>query len=380
MKSGIKKDLVLEVFSELAYNLRTGQNLSRIKIGLTISGSEIDASELIKAAELVMKKDPSLEVIIIGESLETNLQVYNVTDEKEVHEKLNELLKANVIDGAVAMNYSFPIGVATVGKVIAPATGKPMYIATTTGTSDTDRIKSMVKNTVYGIAVAKTDGIDNPTVGILNIEGARQVERQLNNMRKNGFNFTWGHSKRSDGGQILRGNDLIMGSVDVVITDTLTGNILMKLFSAYNSGGEYETMGYGYGPGVGPDIDNIVCIVSRASGMPVVCGAIEYCASMIRNNLNKISTELITNADKYINKPKETKHLNQQENITCPPEKTTNSQIDGIDILELDDAVRLLWKNNIYATSGMGCTGPVILLAADDKEKAMEILKSSQYF
>ena len=64
------------------------------------------------------------------------------------------------------MHYPFPIGVSTVGKVVTPGKGKPMYIATTTGTSDTDRISGMVKNAIYGIIAAKADGVENPTVGI----------------------------------------------------------------------------------------------------------------------------------------------------------------------------------------------------------------------
>ena len=35
----------------------------------------------------------------------------------------------------------------------------------------------MVKNGIYGIIAAKAYGIENPTVGILNLDGARQVER-----------------------------------------------------------------------------------------------------------------------------------------------------------------------------------------------------------
>jgi hypothetical protein len=48
----------------------------------------------------------------------------------------------------------------------------------------------------------------------------------------------------------------------------------------------------------------------------------------------------------------------------------TAEQIPGIDIMELDDAVRALWKEQIFAATGMGCTGPIILVAAEDKEKA----------
>ena len=69
--------------------------------------------------------------------------------------------------------------VATVGKVVTPARGKPMYLAATTGISDTDRVCGMVKNAVYGVIAAKADGIESPTVGIANVDGARQAERAL---------------------------------------------------------------------------------------------------------------------------------------------------------------------------------------------------------
>ena len=42
-------------------------------------------------------------------------------------------------------------------------------------------------------------------------------------------NFT--ESVRADGGAVMRGNDLLTGTPDVMITDSLTGNILMKMFS-----------------------------------------------------------------------------------------------------------------------------------------------------
>ena len=64
---------------------------------------------------------------------------------------------------------------------------------------------------------------------------------------------------------------------------------------------------------------------------------------------------------------------------TPPPAKITAEQIPGIDILELEDAVKVLWKNKIFASSGMGCTGPVILVAGEDKASALEILRANQY-
>ena len=94
---------------------------------------------------------------------------------EDIHKEMEKLLDSGEIDAAVTMHYPFPIGVSTVGKVITPGIGKPMYLATTTGTSDTDRIAGMVKNAIYGIIAAKADGIENPTVGIANIDGARPV-------------------------------------------------------------------------------------------------------------------------------------------------------------------------------------------------------------
>ena len=47
--------------------------------------------------------------------------------------------------------------------------------------------------------------------------------------------------------------------------------------------------------------------------------------------------------------------------------------------MELEDAVQVLWKNNIYAESGMGCTGPVILVNDSKLNKAVEVLISAGY-
>ena len=47
--------------------------------------------------------------------------------------------------------------------------------------------------------------------------------------------------------------------------------------------------------------------------------------------------------------------------------------------MDLEDAVQALWKAGIYAESGMGCTGPIVLMAADKKEKSLEILKAAGF-
>ena len=131
----------------------------------------------------------------------------------------------------------------------------------------------MILNALYGTAVAKARGIEDPKVGILNVDGAQIVYRSLKQLEENGYEIAFGSTVRQEGGSILRGNDLIAGSVDVCVTDTLTGNVLVKVFSAYNTGGNYESLGWGYGPSVGEDWPYVISIISRASGS-VIANAI----------------------------------------------------------------------------------------------------------
>ena len=46
---------------------------------------------------------------------------------------------------------------------------------------------------------------------------------------------------------------------------------------------------------------------------------------------------------------------------------------------DLEDAVKVLWKQNIYAESGMGCTGPIIRVSDANLAKAEEELKKAGY-
>lgn len=376
-------NIAQEVLRETAQGLRTGQVGKKTRIGLTTLGSEIEPLELVRGAQRAMSQDHNLEVVIIGPSAQQPIENIPAQSEEEVHSILEDHLDRKNLDGVVTMHYPFPIGVATVGKIVTPARGRTLYIATTTGTSDTDRIQAMIKNAVFGIAAARADGLSDPAIGILNVEGARQVERHLLQMQERGYQFTWGESQRSDGGHILRGNDLIMGSVDVVVTDTLTGNILMKMFSAFNSGGNYETSGFGYGPGMGEGFDRLVCILSRASGTPVVTGAIQYCASVSRNGWKKVISQEVEQARRAgwkITPAAMPPAENIAEiSVTAPPQKVTDEQIAGVEILDLEDAVKSLWQQNIYAASGMGCTGPIVMVASEDRAAAVEILKKNGY-
>jgi len=50
-----------------------------------------------------------------------------------------------------------------------------------------------------------------------------------------------------------------------------------------------------------------------------------------------------------------------------------------VEVFVIEDAVRLLWKQGVYASAGMGCTGPVVMVAEEDAEQALSLLKEGGY-
>ncbi|CCQ95237.1 Glycine/sarcosine/betaine reductase complex component C subunit alpha [[Clostridium] ultunense Esp] len=380
------KNMIGKVFSDIADAVETGQFGEKVRVGLTTLGSEHGVENLVKGAEMAQEKDPSIEVVLIGPKVDSKLTQVVVDSEDEGYKKMEEMLDNGEIGACVTMHYSFPIGVSTVGRVVTPGKGREMIIATTTGTSSPHRVEAMVKNGINGIITAKALGIENPTVGILNVDGARQVERALNELNSNGYSINLTESMRADGGSVMRGNDLLAGVPDVMVTDTLTGNILMKVFSSYTTGGSYESLGYGYGPGIGEDYDRVILILSRASGIPVVANAISYGASLIKGNVSKIAKAEFEKANKAGLKDilkgltKDTKKAeDDDEEVVAPPSETVTGTISGIDIMDLEDAVKVLWKEGIYAESGMGCTGPIVMVNEERLAKSIEILSEAGY-
>ena len=301
-------------------------------------------------------------------------------DAEEGHKKMIDLLDKRKIDGCVTQHFDFPIGVSTVGMLVAPGSGKNMVLSTTTGTMSTNRVEGMVKNSIAGIAAAKSVGIDNPSVGILNVDGARGTLRALKELQSKGYKINFAQSLRKNGEVLMRGNDLLSGTPDVMVCDSLTGNILIKIFSAYTTGGDYETLGYGYGPGIGENYDKLVNIVSRASGAPLICEALKYCAVCAENDVLKVAKSEFQRArnaglEEILNRERPS----ESGEIKIPPKEVVTYAIPGIDILELDSACRALWKDGIYSESGMGCTGPVILVNSEKGSQAVEVLKKAGY-
>jgi len=164
---------------------------------------------------------------------------------------------------------------------------------------------------------------------------------------------------------------------------------LMKVFSSFTTGGDYEASGYGYGPGVGEGYERIIMILSRASGAPVVAGAIRYAADLVRGNLKRVA-EAEFAAARNAGWPslgdvpgqqaqKAAGRADTGAGIAPPAAKVVTHEIPGVDILQLEDAVRALWAAGIYAESGMGCTGPIVMVAQEDTDAAVGLLGERGY-
>lgn len=378
--SSVEK-MIAKTFLRMAEGLESGSFGERPRIAFTGLGSEHGEENALEAARMAAAR--GVDVYYIGSFACEGVKTVPVKNEEEAHKKMEQMLQDGEADGAVTMHYPFPIGVSTVGRAVTPAKGKEMFIACTTGTSSAERVHGMIKNTVSGIIAAKACGIQNPTVGILNVDGARQTEMALNELKENGYAFRWADSARSEGGAVMRGNDVLRGTPDVLVTDSLTGNVLIKMLSAYLTGGSFESTGFGYGPGLGKDYEKLILIISRASGAPLIANALEYAAALVRGEVFRIAKEEFAKAERAglneILLARKAAKSAEAETVQAPPREPCVASVAGIDVMDLDDAVKVLWKNGIYAESGMGCTGPLVMMSEANHEKALELLRKAGY-
>lgn len=378
-----EQTIIAKAFMEMAEGLTSGAYGTRPKIALTGMGSEHGEENAMAAA--LMAAARGVDVYYIGTLEAEGVTTVKVANDEEGHKKMDELLEKGEVDGAVTMHYPFPIGVSTVGRVVTPAKGKEMFVANTTGTSSTDRIEGMIKNAICGVITAKACGVANPTIGILNVDGARQTEMALKQLQEGGYDIRFAESSRADGGCVMRGNDVLQGSPDIMVMDSLTGNVMIKMLSSFTTGGSFESTGYGYGPGIGKGYDKLVLIISRASGAPLIANALEYAAKLVRGKVFKVAAEEFEKAEKAgLNKILEarkeaSKPAAAAETVSAPPAEPVTASIPGIEVMDLEDAVQVLWKAGIYAESGMGCTGPLVMMSDANHEKALELLKKAGY-
>lgn len=374
---------IAKTFLQMAEGLESGSFGVRPRIALTGMGSEHGEENAMQAAQMAAKR--GVEVYYIGSLEAEGVTTIHVANDEEGHKKMEEMVEQGQVDGAVTMHFPFPIGVSTVGRVITPARGKEMFVATTTGTSSSDRIEGMIKNAIYGVITAKACGVKEPTVGILNVDGARQTEMALNQLREGGYDLHWATSARADGGAVMRGNDVLQGTPDVMVMDSLTGNVMIKMMSAYTTGGSFEATGYGYGPGIGMDYEKLILIISRASGAPLIANALEYAAQLVRGKIFEVAKREFAAAEKaglskiLAARKAASKPAAAEEEVKCPPAEPCTASIPGIEVMDLEDAAKVLWKNGIYAETGMGCTGPLVMMSEANLEKASQLLKAAGY-
>ncbi|MGP8049526.1 MAG: glycine/sarcosine/betaine reductase complex component C subunit alpha [Desulfobaccales bacterium] len=378
-----KRQLIGRALGEITAQARSGG--LKVRVGLMASGSELGTEELLRGAALAMAQDSRIQVVAIGSRVPGcgDLDwIETPPHEADIAAAMEAALLKGRIAGAVALHYPFPVGVTTIGRVLTPARGRPLIVASCTGTSATCRPEAMLRNAVYGVAVAKALGNEDPSVGIVNLDGAGPVQRALSRMAASGYKINFGRSVRTDGGALLRGNDLLAGAVDVCVCDTLTGNLLVKLFAAFSTGGSYETLGWGYGPSVGENWRQIVSIISRVSGAPVIGNALCYTAALVRGNLlERLRLEIAAAkacglADAIASlapKPPDV------EAVAAPPREPTDAEIHGVDVLAVEAAVRELWKSGIWAEPAMGCTGPVVRVSARELGRSEEALRQAGY-
>ena len=148
--------------------------------------------------------------------------------------------------------------------------------------------------------------------------------------------------------------------------------------------GSYESLGYGYGPGIGEGFDKVIMIISRASGAPVIAGAVEYAAQLIEGKVLEVAAREFAAAEKagfaeILESLKGEKKAVAAEEVKMPPKEVVTYEIHGIEVIDLDDAASSLWAKGIYAETGMGCTGPVILVSEANAEAARKILEEGDY-
>lgn len=360
---------------------------ARVPVGLMSCGSELGREEVMRGARLASQLYPGLKVLPIGPPMPgyEDLEWIETPDtEAGVACGMDDALRSGRIVGAVALHYPFPLGVSTVGCVQTPGKGLPLFVASTTGTTATQRVEAMVRSAIYGMAVAKAFGITDPSLGILNLEGAPSVQRMLGKLKDGGYAFRAGESQRGDGGMLLRGNDLLTAAVDVAVTDSLTGNVLMKVFSAFTTGGQVESSGWGYGPSVGEGWDKVISIISRASGAMVIANALALNARMARANLPALVAAEIRAArdaglDAILAESRAGSDAPKAKEVASPPKESVDSEISGIDVLSMDEAKYCLWEKGVYAEPYMGCTGPVLKVAGKNKDKAKALLAEAGY-
>ena len=147
----------------------------------------------------------------------------------------------------------------------------------------------------------------------------------------------------------------------------------------------FESTGYGYGPGIGRDYDKLVLIISRASGAPLIANALSFADELVRGGVQKIAKAEFALADKagleelLRQKREASAPAAAKAEVKAPAKEPCTAGIPGIEVMDIEAAVQVLWAKDIYAESAMGCTGPLVLVSDANEEKAKTLLREAGY-
>ncbi|SCZ03599.1 Fatty acid synthesis protein, partial [Alkaliphilus peptidifermentans DSM 18978] len=113
----------------------------------------------------------------------------------------------------------------------------------------------------------------------------------------------------------------------------------------------------------------------------------QYAAELVRGNVKEVAKAEFAAAKKAklddilkgLTKDAKKAASDDEGEVTAPPQEVVTGSISGIDIMDLEDAVKALWKKGIYAESGMGCTGPVVMVSEEKLSTAIKVLAEAGF-
>ena len=89
------KNMIGKVFKDIADAMETGQFGQKVRVGITVLGSEHGVENIVRGAELAQKRNSSVEVVLIGPKVDTELKIYEANTEDEQH-KIGKFLHSIV--------------------------------------------------------------------------------------------------------------------------------------------------------------------------------------------------------------------------------------------------------------------------------------------
>ena len=91
--SDTAKKLLAQTFNQIADALETGVYGERVRVGVTVLGSEHGPAEIVRGAEMAKADNPDIEVVLVGPEVDSELPRIAANDEKEQHKVMEQALK-----------------------------------------------------------------------------------------------------------------------------------------------------------------------------------------------------------------------------------------------------------------------------------------------